>query len=73
MRTTVPTNMRIADRAAALAVIEPLAPAAACTPAGRQTLDSRALFAAGSEVVIAHGDERYRLRLTRQNRLILTK
>lgn len=38
-----------------------------------QPLDSRALFAGGSEVVIAHGLETYRLRLTRQNKLILTK
>jgi hemin uptake protein HemP len=39
----------------------------------RQGLDSGVLFAGGSEVVIMHGDEIYRLRLTRQNRLILTK
>lgn len=38
-----------------------------------QSLDSGTLFAGSSEVVIAHGDELYRLRLTRQNRLILTK
>lgn len=50
------------------------------TPAGpdaragaTQALDTRALFAGGSEVVITHGGEVYRLRLTRQNRLILTK
>lgn len=36
-------------------------------------LDSGVLFAGGSEVVIAHGAETYRLRLTRQNKLILTK
>ncbi len=40
---------------------------------GEQPLDSRALFAGNSEVVIAHGAEIYRLRLTRQNKLILTK
>ncbi len=38
-----------------------------------QPLDSRALFAGSSEVVIEHGAETYRLRLTRQNKLILTK
>lgn len=38
-----------------------------------QSLDTRRLFADSSEVVIAHGEEIYRLRLTRQNRLILTK
>lgn len=36
-------------------------------------LDSAALFAGGHEVVITHGSETYHLRLTRQNRLILTK
>jgi hemin uptake protein HemP len=41
---------------------------AAATP-----LTSSTLFAGRSEVIIAHGDETYRLRLTRQNRLILTK
>lgn len=36
-------------------------------------LDAGVLFAGGSEVVITHGAEIYRLRLTRQNKLILTK
>lgn len=36
-------------------------------------VDARVLFAGGSEVVIHHGIEVYRLRLTRQNKLILTK
>lgn len=36
-------------------------------------LDSRELFASAREIVIAHGDDRYRLRLTSQNKLILTK
>jgi hemin uptake protein HemP len=36
-------------------------------------LDSVALLAGGSEVMIRHGAETYRLRVTRQNRLILTK
>lgn len=38
-----------------------------------ERLDTGVLFAGGSEVVIAHGGEIYRLRLTRQNKLILTK
>jgi hemin uptake protein HemP len=42
------------------------------TVAGNQ-LDSRELFASAREIVIAHGSERYRLRLTSQNKLILTK
>ena len=36
-------------------------------------LDSQVLFAGGSEVMISHGFDRYRLRVTRQNKLILTK
>ncbi|WP_407148736.1 hemin uptake protein HemP [Bradyrhizobium sp. ORS 86] len=36
-------------------------------------IDSRDLFAAEREIIIAHGEENYRLRLTSQNKLILTK
>jgi hemin uptake protein HemP len=36
-------------------------------------LDSRELFASTREVTIAHGEDVYRLRLTAQNKLILTK
>ena len=36
-------------------------------------IDSRDLFIATREVTIAHGGEVYRLRLTAQNKLILTK
>jgi hemin uptake protein HemP len=36
-------------------------------------VDSRALFQGAREITIAHGDETYRLRLTAQNKLILTK
>jgi hemin uptake protein HemP len=36
-------------------------------------IDSRHLFVDAREIVIAHGDETYRLRLTGQNKLILTK
>lgn len=36
-------------------------------------LDSRDLFAGTREITIVHGGERYRLRLTAQNKLILTK
>ena len=36
-------------------------------------LDSRDLFAGIREITIAHGEETYRLRLTAQNKLILTK
>lgn len=36
-------------------------------------IDSRELFAAEREIIIAHGGDNYRLRLTSQNKLILTK
>lgn len=36
-------------------------------------VDSRELFHGAREITIAHGDETYRLRLTAQNKLILTK
>jgi hemin uptake protein HemP len=36
-------------------------------------IDSRDLFVEIREIVIGHGEDRYRLRLTAQNKLILTK
>lgn len=36
-------------------------------------IDSRDLFLRTREITIAHGDDIYRLRLTAQNKLILTK
>jgi hemin uptake protein HemP len=36
-------------------------------------LTSEALFAGRREITIRHGTEQYRLRLTRMNKLILTK
>ncbi|MCP3385615.1 MULTISPECIES: hemin uptake protein HemP [unclassified Bradyrhizobium] len=36
-------------------------------------IDSRELFATEREIMIAHGEDNYRLRLTSQNKLILTK
>lgn len=37
------------------------------------SLNARDLFASSREIAIVHGDETYRLRLTAQNKLILTK
>jgi len=37
------------------------------------TLESTRLFSVGREVRIRHGGEEYRLRLTSNNKLILTK
>jgi len=42
-------------------------------PALRQRLNSAELFNTSREVVIEHAGEEYRLRLTRQDKLILTK
>ena len=50
----------------------PSAPVRSVVVSGNQ-LDSRELFASEREIIIAHGEERYRLRLTSQNKLILTK
>ena len=36
-------------------------------------IDSRDLFLSEREIIIAHGEEAYRLRLTSQNKLILTQ
>jgi hemin uptake protein HemP len=36
-------------------------------------IDSRSIFAGRDEVLIRHGDQTYRLRLTRFGKLILTK
>jgi hemin uptake protein HemP len=36
-------------------------------------IDSRDIFVGTREIIISHGRERYRLRLTAQNKLILTK
>jgi hemin uptake protein HemP len=42
-------------------------------PALRQRVQSAELFGTNREVVIEHAGEEYRLRLTRQGKLILTK
>jgi hemin uptake protein HemP len=36
-------------------------------------IESRDLFVGTREIIIGHGDDVYRLRLTAQNKLILTK
>lgn len=54
-------------------------PAARATGGGRKIdmvsdrLDSRDLFVGTREITIGHAGETYRLRLTSQNKLILTK
>ena len=41
--------------------------------AARETIDSHALLRGGRELVIVHGEHEYRLRLTQNDELILTK
>ncbi|HNQ04057.1 MAG TPA: hemin uptake protein HemP [Thiobacillaceae bacterium] len=43
------------------------------TPYNRKVIHSRSLFESGRELVIRHGGADYFLRITSQNRLILTK
>lgn len=43
------------------------------TPVPRPRLHSKELFGTAHEIVIEHAGDEYRLRLTRQGKLILTK
>jgi len=52
---------------------EPTPAEARTIPVAGHSIESRDLFAGTREVLIRHGQEVYRLRLTSQNRLILTK
>lgn len=42
-------------------------------PVSNDRIESRDLFVGTREITIGHGEEAYRLRLTAQNKLILTK
>jgi hemin uptake protein HemP len=42
-------------------------------PLRNNSIDSRHLFSTAREITITHGNDVYRLRLTAQNKLILTK
>jgi hemin uptake protein HemP len=50
-----------------------LATSCGVVPVSRPRVLSTDLFGSAREVVIEHGGEEYRLRLTRQDKLILTK
>ena len=54
-------------------VAEPTGAAQRHVEVNGNRLDSRDLFADERELLITHGDDIYRLRLTFQNKLILTK
>ena len=43
------------------------------SPGGPRRLDSAALFQRAREIVIVHGGQEYRLRITKADKLILTK
>lgn len=53
--------------------VKALAPAPPKASAPVRTLDSQTLFGAASQVLIAHQGETYKLQITRQGKLILTK
>jgi hemin uptake protein HemP len=53
--------------------IESLVTASRSVPVVDNRIDSRELFVATREITIGHGSDIYRLRLTAQNKLILTK
>ncbi|OHE60728.1 MAG: hypothetical protein A2X71_01060 [Thiobacillus sp. GWE1_62_9] len=55
------------------AALKPDRVVAAAAPPSPVRLDSRELFRNGNEVVIVHKGEEYRLRITRNEKLILTK
>ena len=45
----------------------------AADSAAAAVVESRALFGGHREIIIRHGDQEYRLRITKQDKLILTK
>ena len=55
------------------AALKPDRVVAAAAPPSPVRLDSRELFRNGNEVVIVHKGDEYRLRITRNEKLILTK
>jgi hemin uptake protein HemP len=72
--STRPTLLQLKPRTERL--LPPIAAVAAAAPAtafGQGLLDSDDLLRGGREVLIRHGDEVYRLRHTRNDKLILTK
>ena len=67
-RSTSGDNIGAAEKQA-----EPASDAAKTLVMRGNRLDSRDLFSTEREIIIVHGEEHYRLRLTSQNKLILTK
>ena len=52
---------------------DPSEPMSTPGPGAPRRLDSAALFERAREIVIVHGGQEYRLRITRSDKLILTK
>lgn len=51
----------------------PVSAHSAFRPPVRETIESHALLRGGRELTIRHGEHEYRLRLTQNDKLILTK
>ena len=68
MNTSEPEDERSSTGAGASASGDPRR-----IPLHQNRMDSRELFVGTREITILHGGEAYRLRLTAQNKLILTK
>jgi hemin uptake protein HemP len=64
-------NKKISEPIASAANVPCTRPNAAQAP--RPRLHSKELFGTAHEIVIEHAGDEYRLRLTRQGKLILTK
>ncbi len=69
---TPPPRSEDAAKVAASAGTSPGEETRAVTLRGNK-FDSRDIFQSVREIIIAHGEDTYRLRLTAQNKLILTK
>ncbi|MFG1462519.1 hemin uptake protein HemP [Xanthobacter sp. DSM 24535] len=50
-----------------------LKPRGRIIPVVQESMDSADIFRVGRTIMIRHGDQAYQLRLTAQNKLILTK
>ena len=61
------------DKPSKAAIVPSAVPPERSIPLADNRIDSRNLFAGTREIIILHGHDIYRLRLTAQNKLILTK
>ncbi|MDG2519103.1 hemin uptake protein HemP [Lysobacter sp. OAE881] len=68
-----PRTQRLSPPIASVAAIPSASTLPASAPFAQGLLDSDDLLRGGREVLIRHGDEVYRLRHTRNDKLILTK